>query len=383
MNRSMREKEQNRQIRLERLDLAAPLLFNRAMVTDETFCSATDDRANNELQAQVLLEYVRREQTAIRPGSLRYIYKPAIHSFFAFGAKSHAYRNFINLLGWMKLSIKKLIEAIKVALALIVLALPFMVGPISYIGGKCRLSKQIISLFPEHKVYCEPFFGGGQVFFHKQPSPVEIVNDLDAEVASFFRVCQHHHQELVRYLRFTLASRQMFTWFRMLPPAALTDVQRAARFYFVLKNSFAGLRRNPTYHYHLAKTPGFNPSRIPEIFDAVHKRLEKVQIECLPYQDILDKFDSTETLHYLDPPYWGRSLYAHNFSEADFRDMEQRLRRLKGKFVLSLNDLPEVRELFRNFEQKKIEVAYTAQKTAGKRYSELLITNFKPQGEQS
>src|SRR6266496_6149210 len=102
-----------------------------------------------------------------------------------------------------------------------------MVGPLSYIGGKNRLAKQIIEIFPKHRTYVEAFAGGAQVFFRKEPSPVEVLNDLDGDVVNFFRVCQHHYEELLRYLRFTLASRKWFALFRLLPPEALTDVQRA------------------------------------------------------------------------------------------------------------------------------------------------------------
>src|SRR5262250_1358971 len=106
-----------------------------------------------------------------------------------------------------------------------------MTGPLPYIGGKNRLAKKIISLFPKHLTYVEPFAGGAQVLFHKQPSDVEVLNDLDGEIVNFFRVCQSHHQELVRYLHFIVVSRQ---WYEMLAntrPESLTDIQRAARFF--------------------------------------------------------------------------------------------------------------------------------------------------------
>lgn len=76
-----------------------------------------------------------------------------------------------------------------------------MVGPLSYLGGKNRVAQRIIALIPEHNCYIEPFCGGAQVFFHKKPSQVEILNDLDEEIFNFLRVCQLHHQELVRYLQ--------------------------------------------------------------------------------------------------------------------------------------------------------------------------------------
>lgn len=251
-----------------------------------------------------------------------------------------------------------------------------MIGPFPYIGGKNHVAKKIIALFPEHKTYVEPFCGGAQVFFHKEPSPVEVLNDLDNEIVNFFRVCQHHYEELIRYLRFCLASRTWFSLFRDSNPASLTDVQRAARFFYLQKNSFAGLRMRPSYHTLTTQPPSFDPVRLPQLIEKVHNRLAKVQIECGPYEEVIARFDRAHSLFFLDPPYWDRKLYRFNFSESDFAKMAEQLARIHGKFVLSLNDVPEVRKLFRAFHIIPIQLHYTAQKKAGRRYRELLITNF-------
>jgi len=88
-----------------------------------------------------------------------------------------------------------------------------MIGPLSYIGGKRALAKRIIQILPKHTTYVEPFAGGAQVLFHKEPSPVEILNDLDGEIVNFFRVLKEHHEELVRYFRFVVVSRK---WYALL-----------------------------------------------------------------------------------------------------------------------------------------------------------------------
>jgi hypothetical protein len=116
-----------------------------------------------------------------------------------------------------------------------------MIGPIPYIGGKNRLAAKIITLFPEHATYVEAFAGGAQVFFRKEPSKVEVLNDKDYEVVNFFRCCQSHYEELVRYLRFNIASRRWFEILNATDPATLTDIQRAARFLYLQKNCFGGL----------------------------------------------------------------------------------------------------------------------------------------------
>ncbi|MDE3073847.1 MAG: DNA adenine methylase [Chloroflexota bacterium] len=253
-----------------------------------------------------------------------------------------------------------------------------MIGPLSYIGGKRSLAKRIIAIFPKHRTYVEAFAGGAQVFFHKEPSRVEVLNDLDGEIVNFFRVCQAHYEELLRYFRFCLVSRRWFDLLKATDPATLTDVQRAARYLYLLKGSFASLVRHPNYHWHVVQPPGLNLERLPELIENAHKRLERVQLECLPYEEVLGRYDRPATLFYLDPPYYGRKLYRYNFDRADFERLAARLEKVRGKFVLSLNDVPEVRRLFRRFRIQGVALHYTSQKRAGRRYREVLITNFKP-----
>ncbi len=252
-----------------------------------------------------------------------------------------------------------------------------MIGPLPYIGGKNRLAKKIISLFPLHTTYVEPFAGGAQVFFHKEPSKVEVLNDLNEEVVNFFRICQWHYEELLRFLKYCLMSRKLFETLAAMQPNHLTDVQRAGRFFYLQKNSFGGLVVKQNYHYTVVHPANYNPERVPQIIAAAHERLQRVQLECLPYEQILEKYDRAATLFYLDPPYWDRELYRFNFSEQDFIELKDRLARLKGKFILSLNDCKEVRELFQRFYIRREEMAYSAQRKVGNTYRELLIANFR------
>ena len=253
-----------------------------------------------------------------------------------------------------------------------------MIGPLCYIGGKNRLAKRIISLLPEHTTYVEPFAGGAQVLFHKQPSNVEVLNDLDYDIVNFFRVCQWHYEEFVRYLRYSLASRKLHELHLATDPATLTDIQRAGRFFYLQKNSFGGLILKQKFHYGVTQPSNYNLLRIPEIIEKTHKRLQRVQIESLPYEKVLEKYDRPTTCFYLDPPYWERKLYKFNFSVADFCNLEQRLRGIQGKFILSLDERPEVRELFARFRLETVELTYTAKRQPQGRQKELLIMNFDP-----
>jgi DNA adenine methylase len=252
-----------------------------------------------------------------------------------------------------------------------------MIGPLPYIGGKNRLATKIIDLLPLHTTYVEPFAGGAQVFFHKPPSIVEVLNDMNGDIVNFFRVCQWHYEELLRYLNYCLMSRKVYESLAKAVPETLTDVQRAGRFFYLQKNSFGGLVVKQNYHYTVTARSNYNPERIPEAIAAAHKRLQRVQIECLPYEKILEKYDRPTTFFYLDPPYWNRFLYRFNFKKEDFIALEKRLHTLKGKFILSLNDCPEVRKLFKAFYIRKESMAYSSQRKAGRTYGELLIANYQ------
>jgi len=253
-----------------------------------------------------------------------------------------------------------------------------MIGPVPWIGGKNRLATKIIALLPPHTAYVEPFCGGAQVFFHKQPSEVEVLNDLDRDIINFLRVCQWHEQELIRFMRYMVASRTWFDLLANIDPASLTDVQRAGRFLYLQKNCFGGLVTKQHFHYGVVQRPNFNPARLPEVIAQAHTRLQHVQLESLPYEQILQRYDRETTLFYLDPPYWGPKLYRFNFADEDFHQLCRYLERIKGKFILSLNDSPAVRGTFGGFHLKETEIAYTSTLKAKKRYPELIITNFEP-----
>ena len=251
-----------------------------------------------------------------------------------------------------------------------------MIGPLSYIGGKNRLASLIISQIPPHKTYVEPFAGGAQVFFHKPPSKVEILNDLSDDIVNFFRVCQSHSPELIRYVQHMVAARTWFELLQKMDPKVLTDVQRAARFFFLQKVDYGGLVAHRNFALQVVQSTHWNPERIPKLIENTARRLQNTQIESLPYEQIIRKCDRPSTFFYLDPPYYGKKLYQFNFKEEDFRELVRLLADLQGKFILSLNDVPEVRSIFSDFRIQSIQLAYSAQKKIGKRYPELIIKNF-------
>jgi DNA adenine methylase len=181
---------------------------------------------------------------------------------------------------------------------------------------------------------------------------------------------------LVRYLQFCTASRKWFELFQKQDPKILSDIQRAARFFYLQKNCYGGLIRRQNFAVSVQDGSNYNPHRIPLVLHLAHERLLNVQLESLPYQEILRKYDRPRTFFYLDPPYFGLPYYKFNFSEKDYGELAGLLKGLKGHFLLSLNDRPEVRKIFGCFKIRDLRLAYSSQKKAGKMFRELLIANF-------
>ncbi len=173
-----------------------------------------------------------------------------------------------------------------------------------------------------------------------------------------------------------LLSRKWYDLLLRTTPESLTDINRAARYFIVQKCSFGGMVARKNFAVHITEPPTFTPKRIPEIISASYERLLDVQIENLSFEKILAKYDRPQTFFYLDPPYRGVKLYNHNFSDADFVTLKTCLSKLKGKFLLSINDDPFIRKLFAEFKIENIEIFYSLQKHAGRRYRELLIRNY-------
>lgn len=250
-----------------------------------------------------------------------------------------------------------------------------MIGPLPYIGGKRRIAKRIVSLIPPHTTYVEPFCGGAQVFFHKPRSQVEVLNDLDGEVVNFLRVSQRHPNELARLLRWQPASRQMFEWHQRPPSPSLTDIERAARFLYLQKNAWSGRYKRQNFHYAVSHPANYSPARLPVRLVQTADRLDRVQIEHLPYDEVLRRYDRETTFFYCDPPYVGVDLYQHNFSDAQFAELADRLSTLKGRFLLSINDCPKARVWFGRFQILSISLTYTALRVP-RRFQELIVANF-------
>lgn len=252
-----------------------------------------------------------------------------------------------------------------------------MKSPLAYVGGKSKLSKHIVSIIPEHKTYCEVFSGAAWVFFRKPESEIEVLNDLDSDLVSFYRVVSNHLEEFLKQFKWCLTSREWFDdWKNQIEGRGLTDIQKAARYYYIQRLTFGAKVKNRTYGVDISrKVPRLNLIRIEEEMSAVHLRLTNVRIENLSWEKFIPRYDRPDTFFYCDPPYYESPGYKHNFELQDFTDLADMLATIKGKFILSINDHPKMREVFSRFKRQPVSLLYSVGSKLTKA-KELIITNF-------
>ena len=247
----------------------------------------------------------------------------------------------------------------------------------AWMGGKRRLAKHIIPEFPKHGCYVEPFCGGAAIFFMKEPSRVEVINDTNSDVVNLYRVVQNHLEEFVRHFKWALVSREIFKWLDDTPVEVLTDIQRAARFYYLQQTAFGAKCTGRTFGVSASRPSSLNLLRIEERLSEAHLRLSRVFIEKLDWLECMKRYDRPATLHYLDPPYWQTTGYTDQFPYEHYHNIADAMASMKGHVVLSINDHPDIRETFSAFRMKAVQLNYTVG-GAGKsnKASELIIFNW-------
>lgn len=246
-----------------------------------------------------------------------------------------------------------------------------------WIGGKRLLAKKIIAEIPGHKCYAEVFAGGAGVFFRKGRSDVEVVNDINKGIINCYRIVQNHYLELCRYIDGMLVSRDEFNRLKAIPPETLTDIQRAARFLYMQKCCFGG-RYEGTFGIYKGSKPMFNPETVAKQIAMANERLNRVYIECLPYDDLIRRYDAPETFFYIDPPYYNMEDYYGRgiFYKEDFKRLRDQLAGIKGRFLMSINDVPGIRELYKPFNIKEVQTSYSINSKISKPVGELFIKNY-------
>lgn len=244
---------------------------------------------------------------------------------------------------------------------------------ISWIGGKKLLRKRIIEEFPEkYDRYIEVFGGAGWVLFGlEKPASLEVFNDIDGELINLYKCIKYHPEALQKELEYLFVSREIFNNYRDITIKGLTDIQRAARYFYLIKVSFG------------ADKDSFGTSRknlytSTEYLSQISDRLKNTVIENRDFSQLIKTYDRETALFYCDPPYYGTEKYY----DSDFKEqhilLKNVLSNLKGKFVLSYNDCEYIRELYKEYSTIVVNRNnnLVSKNGKGRKFGELIIKNY-------
>jgi DNA adenine methylase len=216
-------------------------------------------------------------------------------------------------------------------------------------GGKFSHLDWLLPLLPKTKHFCEPFAGSAAVLINREPSPIETYNDLDGEVVNFFRVLRDKKEALSEAIGLTPFSREEFEKAISEPTEALSDLERARRFYIRARQVRTGLAQRASSgrwaHCRLTSRAGMagavsrwlgSVEALPEIA----QRLLRIQIEHDTAINVIRRYDSGETLFYCDPPYphdsrGDSNAYKYEMTDDEHRELALVLHNVQGKVALS------------------------------------------------
>ena len=246
-------------------------------------------------------------------------------------------------------------------------------------GGKRVLAKTLVEMIAAtpHVRYVEPFVGMGGVFFRRRSRPkMEVINDINRDVVTLFRILQRHYQQFLDVLKWQICSRAEFERLLSVDADSLTDLERAARFLYLQRVAFGGKSVGQSFGITYEAPARFDLTKLVPMLEDAHERLCGVLIERLGYGECITRYDSRPgTLFYCDPPYWGcTDDYGRNiFSADDFDRLRALLGAIQGRFILSINDTPEIREIFAGLTIQEVGLNYrlSGKVTAAR---ELIIT---------
>jgi len=256
---------------------------------------------------------------------------------------------------------------------------------IPYLGGKHFLVKKLLPLVPSHDIYVEVFGGAAALLFAKERSRVEVYNDLDSQLVNLFMVVRDRAGEFLRRLQLVPYSRELYEKWRVnLDEGKITDpVERAVAFYYCLKSAFAGKWRAGWAFGRKGASRANVWANSPKTIGAIAERLRGVHIDHLDFRRCIKNWDSSETFFFLDPSYPDTTQPRLVMTEEDHKELATILDDVKGKWLLTYNDHPLVRSLYRRrgFVIQKIRCQLASRKWGqGARRSalvNLVIRNYK------
>lgn len=259
-----------------------------------------------------------------------------------------------------------------------------MKTPISYYGGKQKLIPKILPLIPEHKMYAEPFVGGGAIFFSKPPSGIEILNDTNTELINFYKILQNKFVELDSMVKVTLHSRRLHKDAEVVynHPHLFDEVKRAWAVWVLSTQSFCAML-DGSWGYDKVKntTTKKISNKRNQFSEEMAERMQNVQLECADALYIIKSRDTLDTFFYCDPPYFNSNCgHYDGYSEQDFENLLILLSEIKGKFILSSYPSPLLEKYIKKYgwKFKCFESGVSVNSKGGylKRKWEMVTSNF-------
>jgi DNA adenine methylase len=256
--------------------------------------------------------------------------------------------------------------------------------PISYYGGKQKLLSTILTKIPDHTLYCEPFLGGAAIFFGKEQSAVEVINDTNKELINFYRVCKEKFLDLQTMVRITLHSRTAHKDAKTIneSPHLFTDVQRAWAVWVLSSQSFCAKLDGPWGYDKTKRSTSIKINNKKERFtEELAIRLQDAQIECADALYIIQSRDGADSFFYCDPPYYNSDCgHYDGYTLEDFERLLKRLNSIKGKFLLSSYPSPVLMKYAKakGWHQWSLESGVSINAKSGylKRKVEVLTANY-------
>ncbi len=214
-----------------------------------------------------------------------------------------------------------------------------MKTPITYYGGKQVMATKIVAMIPAHNLYCEPFIGGAAIFFAKDKSGVEVINDTNKELVNFYRTVQNDFVSLEKEIKISLHSRDLHRKASVVynNPDMFTEVKRAWAFWVLAQQSFSAVI-DGSWAYGVKKnTSEKKVKNKRESFTEEYAiRLQEVQVECTDALRVIKSRDRADSFFYCDPPYYNADMgHYDGYTLSDFEGLLKALSEIKGKFLLS------------------------------------------------
>ncbi len=254
--------------------------------------------------------------------------------------------------------------------------------PLVYYGGKQTMLKDILPLVPEHNIYTEAYAGGAALLFAKPPAKLEVINDLNAELVNFYRVCKQHPKALIKEVQLSLHSRHLHSYAYNIYtcPMLYTPVQRAWALWYSLKVSFSAQLGGSFSYDRLGKKPKALRFAIQAFNADLLERLQHVTIENKEAKDVVKTFDKPDSFHFIDPPYVGCNMghYAGMFNEQNLHELLELLTTLQGKFMLTMypNELIQSYVDKHHWHIHEVQRTVTAAKTKRRKQAEWMVCNY-------